>query len=283
MGAVSFPTTQFDPLAGPGGAVVPAVLRFGGTIDLMPENSVNVNVGGVYTPSWAQGLRMSLDYTKIDFENRIVPGIDLLALLGTDVVASNPDVFVRDENGQLQVVDFAPVNVAERLTETIDGDISYQFDTSWGAFTSGVNVHYVIKQTDTLDEGSDPVSLVGQRSGVDRYRLQGRLNWEYDNIGVNLIVDHTPAYDNPPLLQSPNSLDLPTQRIDSRTTVDLTASYVFDNGLTLRAGARNLLNADFPFGVFSGGRSFDETRIDVRGRVAFFEASYDFSGLFNRN
>ena len=66
--------------------------------------------------------------------------------------------------------------------------------------------------------------------------------------------------------------------VDSRTTVDVTGTYRFGNGITARAGGRNVLDADFPFMVGYQGRPFDPSRVDLRGRVMFIEVTYDVAG-----
>ena len=68
-------------------------------------------------------------------------------------------------------------------------------------------------------------------------------------------------------------------KVDSRTTVDLTGGYRFDNGLAVRAGGRNIFDADFPFMLSRSGRPFDTTRVDLRGRVLFVEVTYDIEDI----
>ena len=70
--------------------------------------------------------------------------------------------------------------------------------------------------------------------------------------------------------------DLPNEDVDERWTVDLTGTYKMDNGLTVRAGGRNILDADFPYMLSSSSRPWDNKRVDLRKRVLFLEVSYDF-------
>jgi outer membrane receptor protein involved in Fe transport len=58
--------------------------------------------------------------------------------------------------------------------------------------------------------------------------------------------------------------------------VDLSGSYDFRNGLTIRGGGRNILDEEFPFSLNRSAFPFDGKRVDLRGRVLFLEASYNF-------
>ena len=90
-------------------------------------------------------------------------------------------------------------------------------------------------------------------------------------------MHYQPEYDNNTFVND-FFRTIPELKVDSRTTVDLTGTYRFDNGITARAGGRNIFNADFPFMVGYQGRPFDTSRVDLRGRVLFVEVTYDFAG-----
>ena len=58
--------------------------------------------------------------------------------------------------------------------------------------------------------------------------------------------------------------------VDAYVYVDLAVSYRFDNGLRLRGGGRNVLDADPPATLW-GGRPYDLTRYDARGQMLSME------------
>ena len=62
--------------------------------------------------------------------------------------------------------------------------------------------------------------------------------------------------------------------VDSYVTVDLTVSYQFDNGVRLRGGGRNVLDADPPATAWAG-LPYDLTRYDARGQILFLEANWE--------
>ena len=267
---------DFDPLLQfPNNFVPSAISEFGGNIDLQPETSDTIDLGFTLTPPSVDGLRFDVGYSRIDFKNRIASSSELELLLAPEVYGNLEQFFIRDDQGTLLRVIRRPVNIARRVSETIDFDLSHSFDTKYGTFEPGVNLYYVIKQFDQAVEGSPEASFVGESVGIDESRLEGRLNWYKDDWSADLYVTRTPGYLNtddfgrfPPI---------PNMEVDSRTVIDLSVRKSFNNGLRVRAGGRNILNADFPFMLSSTGQPYDATRVDLRGRVFFVEFTYDFS------
>ena len=265
----------FDPLFG--SFVRNAVSEFGPNIDLQPETSDTIDLGLTLTPPSVDGLRFDVGYSRIDFKNRIARSGELRRLLPPEVYGNLEQFFIRDDGRNLLRSINRPVNITRRVSETIDFDLSHSFDTKYGTFEPGVNFHHVIKQFDQAVEGSAEASFVGESIGIDESRLQGRLNWYKDDWSADLYVTRTPGY-----LNTDHEADfpfppIPNMEVDSRTVIDMSVRKSFNNGLRVRAGGRNILNADFPFMLSSNGQPYDTTRVDLRGRVFFFELTYDFS------
>ena len=264
----------FDPLIG---EFVPGISEFGPNVDLQPETSDTIDLGFTLTPPSVDGLRFDIAYSKIDFKNRIASSFELGQLLPPEVYGNLEQFFIRDDDGTLMRVINRPVNVTRRVSETIDFDLSHSFDTKYGTFEPGVNFHHVIKQFDQAIEGSPEASFVGESIGIDESRLEGRLNWYKDDWSADIYVTHTPGYLNTDFEGSFVFRPIPNMEVDSRTVADMSVRKSFDNGLRVRAGGRNIFNADFPFMLSSNGQPYDTTRVDLRGRVFFVELTYDFS------
>ena len=114
---------------------------------------------------------------------------------------------------------------------------------------------------------------MGTQHGSDRYRLTGQLTWQWQRLAADLFVYYRPGYTN----DRPGSCNnvvgrcltsfqqLPEFDATSLTTVDLSASYWFDNGLRVRAGGRNLFERESPSPwAFCGILGYDPTRWDAR-------------------
>lgn len=270
------PSRVYDPLDG---QFKLACSTTGANLDLRPETSDQTSFGINYAPRWGEGLVVKLDYSEIDFKDRIAFPYELGRLLPDEVFGRIDSIFIRDENDNLIEMDSRPINITRRLSETIDLDVSTALETPYGLFFPGLNVHYVLGQFDQAFPGTEEVDFVGKALGVLKYGIEGRLGWakDGDRMSADLRVHHQPGYDNNTFVND-FFRTIPEMPVDSRTTVDLTGTYRFGNGITARAGGRNIFNADFPFMVGYQGRPFDTSRVDLRGRVMFVEVTYDVAG-----
>ena len=243
----------------------------GSNTSLKPEYSDNLAYGLEWRPGFAPGLSIALDHSMIDFQDRIADSWDLGRLLPAEVYGNLTQFFVRDSTGRLIEHYSTDVNIGRRQSRTWDLQISWQIDTRrFGFFTPGIYYHFVEDMFDQAVPGSEKVREVGTSYGVNKKKIKAQLEWTKDRMTANLFCQYTPAYLN----NANNRLE--DQPVESRYTIDLSATYRWDNGLLARAGGRNILDADFPFTLNSNGKPFDAARVDIRGRVWFFELSYDF-------
>ena len=268
-------TSVYDPLRNP--PWVPALLTFGPNPDLKPEISENINVGVQYMPRWSEGLEIKVDFSDIDYRDRIASSGQLSNLLPAEEYGNLPQFFRRDEDGNLIESISRSVNISRRLNRIFDVAVSKRFRTSYGDFTPRLNYHRVLKMCDQAIKGSPCRRFVGELIGVDKYKLRGELKWVKDDWAVNVLVHHTPGYIGN-AFETNIFQDIPNTDVSSYTTVDFVASYVFDNGLTLRGGGRNIFDREFPFVLTTSARPFDGKRVDTRGRVLLLEASWGYSG-----
>lgn len=271
----------YDPLIGewvPG-----AWQETGPNPDLRPEYSDNASIGVSWQPRWAPGLALNLDYSEIDFQDRIANSWEIEQLVDAEVFAQLGEFFERDpETGALIGRYYKSVNITRRLARTWDLDISWQLEAGrFGIFTPSIYFHYVDNMFDQPIPGAPSASFVGEIIGIDKKKVRGHLEWIKDRLTVNLFFDYTPSYLNNHYQEGDPFATffgprIPDARIENRYTVDLSGTYSFDNGWTIRAGGRNIFDADFPFALNFGGKPYDATRVDVRGQVWFFELTYDF-------
>ena len=185
-----------------------------------------------------------------------------------------PEFFVRDENGTLIESITTSINISRRVSQTIDFSISKSMETNWGTFFGEIYYHRVLQQYDQAVPGSPKASFVGESVGIPRSKTRVNLNWKRDKLDVEVWITRAPGYTNNEFENT--FFPLPNEEVDSYTTVDLSAQYRFDMGLTVRAGGRNIFHDSFPW-MLRRGQPYDARRVDTRGRVLFLELSYDFN------
>ena len=268
-------TSVYDPLRNP--PWVSAILTAGPNPDLKPEISENINVGVQYLPRWTEGMEIKVDYSDIDYQDRIAGSGELSKLLPTEEYGNLPQFFRRAEDGTLIEAIYRPVNISRRLNRTLDVAVSKRFRTSHGDFTPRLHYHRVLEMCDQAVKGSPCRPFVDELIGVDKYKLRGELKWAKDNWAANLLLHHTPGYIGN-AFETNTFQDIPNMDVTSHTTVDFVTSYAFDNGLTLRGGGRNIFDREFPFVLTSSALPFDGKRVDIRGRVLLLEAQWKWSG-----
>ena len=263
---------------------------------LKPEYSTNWS-GSVYWDSIVlPGLRLSLDWSAVNYNNRIVNSWSYLDAFPEEVLQL-PGVAERDGEGNLTRVNHLNINLHNKLSEMATVTAEYGFDTRFGNFTPSVQYTRYLEDYQQLTEETPRQSNLGTQFGQDRYRWQFALSWEWRNWRADAWVHYTPGYLNRRAHRCPlfawqitdeNSLcegnyfetfqiEYLSLDVSSLTTADVTLTYNLNNGTRVRAGGRNVLNRSFPPTVngTSGHFPYDPSRWDARGRVLFLELNWE--------
>ena len=252
-------------------------------LDIKPEFSDNYSIGFDWSPKRVPGLRWTADWSRVDFTDKIQHSSSLLSS-APEIAYKLPEMVQRDADGYITRIYYGNVNLAEKVSEIVDMRLEYAFDTRLGNFTPVLHYTRVLDEFFRITPDTERLVRLGKASGSDRYRLNGSLSWHKDRIAADLFVYFTPTYENDRTgvckhlegsCSYANGLRRPTLQVDSLTTVDLTVSYQFDNGLGLKAGGRNIFEADSPtiWGRYAT-YLYDPTRWDARARVLFLEMNW---------
>ena len=238
---------------------------FTGNPDLLPEVSRNVSAGFDWTPDgFLDGFGLQMTLTDIDIRNRI----DSI----TDIVYSTPEqlfdlpgVIERGPDGAITRLNIKPLNIAALQSRFVDAAASYAFTNAVGAFKVGVEGTYTDHLREVAVPGADPTYQHGTAGGPERLKAKAFVDLQREALGLRLQANYSAGYEN--------TTSRAQVMVDSYTTVDLTGSYAFgESGWRLNAGARNLLNADFPF--YDGfGTPWDPRRVDLRGRIVHLQVT----------
>lgn len=242
-----------------GVGVIPTVS--GGSPTLRPEQSESWSAGAVITPRRIPGLRLSVDYTRIEKEDNIIT-------LSAQVVINNEDSLpgrVRRGAvpsgdpftvGPINFVDFSLVNLAETRLDAYDIQLDYTARLPaigelefYAAATR--QMHFKTRLT--------PISPVVENVGVGdpfgvndspplKFKGNGGVTWRRGGWSATWVARHYDSY-----LVSTNATQILNQgnggRVPSQTYHDLSVQYRFGAGAGPRWMKALLARAELQVGV----------------------------------
>ncbi|QNH20016.1 TonB-dependent receptor [Xanthomonas sp. GW] len=275
--------------SGPGSQSNYAYLS-GSNKELLPETSKTYTLGLVYSPSYVNGLDISLDWWKIRIDD-VIAAESVTSILNqcyVQNIGAACDRFVRDATSG-QVIDVTRTLINGGYQETAGYDLGVRYrlaDTAFGNFVFDWKTTYVDYQEYKRDNESE--TPVDQRNGWgssdwgSNFRVRSNLNvdWSYGNFGVNWGVRYYSglreacAYDlgggsecNEPGFTSAYTLEQPSRTVGSNTFHDVQIRYNAPWDATVSLGANNVFNHQGPImysqpnSNFSYNGSFDIGRM----------------------
>ena len=283
----------------------------GGNPNVSPETARTKTLGLVYSPSWAEGLDLYLDWYNIQITDVIGPASGQFILNDCYIVgnASSCGLITRQPNGEILDL-FAGVanNAVTRGTEIegYDFTASYKFDTEFGKFRVTWDNAYISYLGDigqpsagtVLDDGTVLAgNVIGTYQGaifLPQWRLRSTITtaWQNGDWGATLTARYLSALDETcavvvntadtigqpqlrNLCSSPDVVDPqfggPTNKLDETWYFDLQGTWDAPWNARITAGIRNLFDEDPPVGFSAFANSFDP-QYDVPGR--FWYVSY---------
>ncbi len=231
----------------------------GGNPQLEPEEADTTTFGFVWTPTFAEGLSISVDYFNIEVDDTISAGIPAQTTLDNCLATGDAtfcDLIQRAASGTLAAGTFGVgfqqtnINIAALETSGIDFQILYDFEYGDHGFT----LDYASTYLDTLDTtpfpGADVIEcsgFFGNECGTPnpeyRHRFVGTWTTPWD-VDVGLTWRHFGETDND------NEAETLETKLDSVNYVDLSATWYVMDDILIRGSILNALAEDPP--VFSG-------------------------------
>jgi len=240
----------------------------GSNDQLEPETAKTRTLGFVYSPSWAEGLDVSLDWWKIRIENVITPEtatdlLDRCYVLGVQSACSR---FSRGGLGPAsvgQVTDLtrASINAGYQETAGYDLGIGYGLpETSFGKFRIDWKSTYVDYLESKRD--NDPNTPIEQFTGWNsnfRIRSNFKLDWSWGDFGATWTTRYYSgmkeacAYDvdggpecNQPDFVSSYTLAQPSHERGANSFHDVQFRYSTPWNATVSVGANNVFDHEGP-------------------------------------
>lgn len=180
------PANDPDGLADGPGTQTTIPFLSGSNPNLTPETSESKTLGVVWSPTFAEGLNLSLDWWTIRIDNTIVADdpttmLDDCYLRGITSRCAN---FERDPvTGAITSLSFGGRNAGYQETEGFDFDLNYRLETAYGKFDLAWLNTYVSKNELKVDNSANPPKqLNGFSDGTfgANFRLRSNMNlsWE---------------------------------------------------------------------------------------------------------
>ncbi|TRX53927.1 TonB-dependent receptor plug domain-containing protein [Thalassomonas sp. M1454] len=238
-----------------------------GAESLNPEESENYSVG--FSGNWDFGLNVTLDFYRIDIDDRITLSEGVFADENGTPIAELPGA---GDHPGIQGAQFFGNNVDTR-TEGFDLVVQY----NWNNFD--FSVAYNANDTEITNDGTTNVEEINTlETAAPDNKLIFSTNWQSGNWAAMLratqygetkrVFDFGGGYE-------------PEQTYGSNMTVDFDLQYAFNNGITFAVGANNLLD-EYPDESIDDIAYFGNLPYDVippvgmNGRYIYSRLSYKF-------
>jgi outer membrane receptor protein involved in Fe transport len=269
----------------------------GGSPDLRSERARSLSVGAILTPGGKNGPRLSIDFTRIDKRNEIVPfplgGAGLLAHADDypGRVVRGPltqaDIARGYTAGPVTLLDLTDINLGKTRIDAVDFQFDYAFDIKrLGRFNVYLRGTWEPHFRQQKDRETGWVERAGFSDGPLEWRGNGGIEWSnrgfwlgvngqfYSRYRVTRAFDNTDA--NKDILRFQGAEFIPAQFY-----LDLAGGYQFEDGRAfprhteLRLGIVNLLDHRPPIVTEPGSPGYSYygdprlRRIELSIRVPF--------------
>ncbi len=252
---------------------------FYGNPDLQEETSDTYTFGVVFTPTFIDGLQVSVDYWTIkvtDYINTLAGGAQGIidgCFASGDLTSEacysstlNAPLIYRDAAGDLKV-NAPTVNVSELETTGIDMQIDYTIPIGAGLRATALLTY--------LDEYVlDGIDYKGSTGGYNilgsfpEYKGSLRLSYPFGPVVVNYNMQYINAMMNQgniPAFEDPSEYLSPSTYIYH----DISAQWQINDSYELAVGVRNIEDKEPPLVTFGIDQNGDPSTYDMLGRFAY--------------
>lgn len=272
IGAMGLP----DPATTCGCGITDAIQIFGGNPDLVPEEARTWTFGVDLQPHSVPGLRASITYYDVRYEDRIVnpqqsvEPFDALVregILGPTIVQRNPspslvqqlttDPVFEDFRpftgssglGFGAIVDFRLHNLSAVDTSGVDLALAYTTSSALGEVEVGIDGTYILEFDNQFSSTAPPSEILNTPYNPIDLRLRGHATLRRGGFTVALFMNYTDSYtDNRVFV-----VGTTPRSVGSWTTLDATVGYKFGSNrgflgdMSAMLGVINLADKDPPF------------------------------------
>jgi iron complex outermembrane receptor protein len=257
-----------------------------GNRNLKPETSKSLNLGAVYSPSWAlsgfaSAFSVEADFHDIKIKNAISALDPNLTLSNCALFAVNCNLVIRTANGFVNEIDGTLQNLNSIHTRTIDGNLTYRTpQLGFGKIGLTANASWLLKYVVVQSNGTIG-NLVLDRRGTER----GSPDQAFPKFKGNATIDWTLGGFNASVtgryIASVHEVNqftyAPAHRLGHRTYLDAQVNWtppIMDRRVMLTVGGNNLTDKDPPGCFTCSVNNYDPTTYDVPGQFFYGRISY---------
>src|SRR5947207_208472 len=168
--------------------------------NLQPEDSRSFSGGFVYSPKYAPGLNLSVDFWDIERTGVVTAPLAQQVLDGTA-----PGIVERDAGGFITRITLANQNLGSQEARGFDFGLSYQRQTPWGTFSFITQATYLdeflFPQFIFAEFGPRPGNLAGRTTdpglsneGWYKWKGQSSLEWTWKGFDLVTIVRYIDGF-----------------------------------------------------------------------------------------
>ena len=294
--AAGVPTDFVQPGAGTSTKQTLEAWTWASNPDLQAETSTSKTLGFVYSPSFVEGLNVSLDWWQIKIDNAITRPeaqfiLDKCYAGSTAEAAAYCGLITRDPNYADQAyyitnVRMKLMNLAAYKVEGWDLSASYRLpETSFGQFTVNFDGTYLSKWERQATKESEFETLQGRYLDQDPYwrvRANLYLGWEHGNFGATWgmrymsglteACDFDDADMNNTYCSDPGRL---RNHMGGTVYNDLQVRYSTPWNAIVSVGVNNAFDRDPPVSYSTSYNMFDP-QYDLPGRFMYMQYKQKF-------
>jgi len=272
----------------PGGAYAQTEDEFeivaGGNPNLEPETGFSIGAGLEYTPRWAEGLSLSVDYFHLEISN-LISQLDVDRVLrecAAHGLSKVCDDIERFPDGNIRRVATFNENFGGLFdTRGVDFAIDWTSTEALGELNATLLATYL----ERWDEQPFLEGSLFEHAGkfdagaMPRWRGLGTLDLVSGPVLAAYSVEYIGSYTQTVFPPRPagDLFEEYSRGIEPVLYHDIEGQYEFGNGFTLRAAITNLTNEDPPYVNLASAANTDPGTYRLLGRTYFLELRYDFA------
>lgn len=226
--------------------------KVGGNPDLQPEEGDSLTIGAVWSPSFVDGLTLTVDYWAIEIDDVIatVGAANIMSGCVIGGIQALCDNIVRVPDGNIDFIKQLPTNLTSRTARGVDTEIRYNIDTDFGQFKTFVGWTHLLEREDTefsgVTSGLATVDLLGTHNAdrSDTYaedKVNLAVDYFYNNLSVSYAVEYIAG-----ISYAPTYVDGDVTA-PSAIYHDISAAYDFDFGTRVSVGVTNIFDKAPPY------------------------------------